>query len=96
MDLHAIGETNDEVRKALTVLLNSVFSLAYIFSGKEETTGRYMDIRHHDLYIMRLYPRKDHVKKLAQIYDKYCRVEFPPLREQLDKHYDDGSTRMGG
>jgi len=88
MDLHAIREANDEVRKALTVLLNSVFSLAYIFSGKEETTGRYMDIRHHDLYIMRLYPRKDQVKKLAQIYDKYCRVEFPPLREQLDKHYD--------
>jgi hypothetical protein len=43
---HGIEEPSEDLRKAVTVLLNSVFSLAYIFCGKEETTGRYIDIRH--------------------------------------------------
>jgi type I restriction-modification system DNA methylase subunit len=85
---HAINEANEEVRKAITVLLNSIFSLAYIFSGKEETTGRYIDIRQYDLYGMRLFPNKDQVRELAKVYEKYREEEFPSLRKQLDIYYD--------
>jgi hypothetical protein len=85
---HAMSEANEEVRKAITVLLNSIFSLAYIFSGKEETTGRYMDIRQYDLHGMRLFPYQDQVRELAKIYEKYKEEEFPSLRKQLDIHYD--------
>ncbi|MCC6005333.1 MAG: N-6 DNA methylase [Thermofilum sp.] len=82
-----INEPDENRRKAIVVLLNSIFSLAYIFCGKEETTGRYIDVRDSELYQMSLYPRQDQVEKLVKIYEKYKDVEFPPLRMQLDVNY---------
>jgi type I restriction-modification system DNA methylase subunit len=82
-----INEPDENKRKAIVVLLNSIFSLSYIFCGKEETTGRYIDVRDSELYQMRLYPRQDQVEKLVKIYEKYKDVEFPPLRMQLDVNY---------
>jgi hypothetical protein len=79
---------NEDVRRAVVVLLNSIFSLAYIFCGKEETTERYIDIRHYELYEMKLFPRQEQVERLVKVYEKYKDKEFPPLREQLDKYYD--------
>jgi len=52
---HVIKDEYEERAKAVVVLLNSVFFLAYFFSGKEETTGRYIDVRQHDLYTMNLF-----------------------------------------
>ena len=85
---HAINEPNETIRKAVAVLLNSIFSLAYIFSSKEESTGRYIDLRQYDFYAMKLYPRKEQVNKLVAIYEKYKNKEFPALREQLDIYFD--------
>jgi len=85
---NVIDEKDENVRKAVTVLLNSIFSLAYVFAGKEETTGRYIDIRQHDLYGMKLFPDKEQVKELAKVYEKYKDGVFPSLREQLDTHFD--------
>jgi len=55
---------------------------------KEETTGRYTELRHYDLYKMKLYPTREQAKRLASIYEKYKDKEFPSLREQLDVHFD--------
>jgi hypothetical protein len=85
---HAIKELNKERAKAIVVLLNSIFFLAYFFTRKEETTGRYIDIRQHDLYEMRLSPNAEQIKHLAEIYEKYKNEEFPSLREQLDTCFD--------
>jgi len=84
---HAVSESNEKIRKAVSVLMNSIFALAYVFSKKEETTGRYIDIRQHDLYGMRLFPDQNQVEKLVKVYEKYRDKEFPSLREQLDIHF---------
>jgi len=86
---NVITEKSEDMRKAVVVLLNSIFSLAYIFAGKEETTGRYIDVRQHDLYGMKLFPSKEQAKKLAEVYEKYKDAEFPSLREQLDRYFDE-------
>jgi type I restriction-modification system DNA methylase subunit len=85
---HVVNEQDEKLRKAFTVLLNSIFSLAYIFCNKEETTGRYIDIRQYELYAMKLFPSQEQAEKLVKVYEKYKEKEFPPLRKQLDKHYD--------
>jgi hypothetical protein len=37
---------------------------------------------------MKLFPSRDQVERLVEVYEKYKDKEFPPLREQLDKYYD--------
>jgi type I restriction-modification system DNA methylase subunit len=85
---NVVDEGSEGVRKALTVLFNSIFLLAYTFCHKEETTGRYIHVRKHELYEMKLFPSRDQVERLVKVYEKYKDKEFPPLREQLDKYYD--------
>ena len=85
---HSINENSIEISKALTVLLNSIFFLANFFNLKEESTGRYINIRQYDLYNMRLYPcKKDQVKRLVAVYEEYKDKEFPSLSKQLDKYF---------
>ncbi|RLG75563.1 MAG: SAM-dependent DNA methyltransferase, partial [Thermoprotei archaeon] len=86
---HVISESDSDYGKAVTVLLNSIFALAYLFYMKEETTGRYTELRQHDLYKMRLYPTREQAKRLASIYEKYKDKRFPSLREQLDVYFDE-------
>jgi len=86
---HVVDEQSDERAKAVVVLLNSIFFLAYFFNAKEETTGRYTEVRQYDLYGMKLYPRDEHVKNLANVFDKYKEKKFPSLREQLDINFDE-------
>jgi len=87
---HAIDESLNDRAKAITIILNSVFFMAYFFNIKEETTGRYTEIRHYDLYEMKLFPSSDEqVKSLVSVYEKYKGEEFPALREQLDVHFDE-------
>lgn len=83
-----INDTDKNRAKAVTVLLNSVFFLAYFFNIKEETTGRYTELRLSDLSKMKLFPQAGHVDKLVSVYEKYKDKEFPSLREQLDIHFD--------
>ncbi|HEC92004.1 MAG TPA: hypothetical protein ENI51_03265 [Candidatus Atribacteria bacterium] len=37
---------------------------------------------------MMIFPKKNVVKKLAKIFDKFADKEFPSLREQLDTDFD--------
>jgi len=87
--LNVIKEEEKDKAKAVCVLLNSAIFLSYFFLLKEETTGRYIDIRFYDLEEMNLYPTETStVKKLVNVYDKFKLQEFPSLREQLDLNFE--------
>lgn len=86
--LNVIQEIDKNRAKAVCILLNSAIFLSYFFLLKEETTGRYIDIRFYDLYEMNLYPPDNITGKLAKIFDKYSNLEFPCLRNQLDVDFD--------
>ncbi|ADD08203.1 class I SAM-dependent DNA methyltransferase [Candidatus Aciduliprofundum boonei] len=86
--VNVVVEPDPRKAKAVTVLLNSIFFLAYFFNLKEETTGRYIDIRFYDLYSMKLYPTTNtQIDNLVKVFNKFKDVNFPPLREQLDEHF---------
>jgi len=87
---HAVRESDSKHAKALVTLFNSIFFLAYLFDTKEETTGRWIHLRHQDLYRMRLYPKThEQIERLVDVYEKFKSTKFPALREQLDRHFDD-------
>ena len=86
--LNVIQEEDEKRAKAVCVLLNSAIFLAYFFLLKEETTGRYINIRFYDLYEMNLYPPEDAINKLVNVFNKYSDKEFPPLRNQLDTNFE--------
>jgi len=75
--------------RALTVVLNSWVFFSQFFLLKEESTGRFIDIRFYDLYEMDLQPERGVVPKLAGLFEKYGGVAFPPLREQFDRNFQD-------
>lgn len=87
--LNVIRETDKDRAKAVCVLLNSIIFLSSFFLLKEETTGRYIDIRFYDLYEMNIYPPNNLINRLAKVFDKYAGLEFPSLRSQLDRNFDD-------
>jgi len=82
-----IEEDLDRAR-AVCVLLNSSCFFANFFLLKEESTGRYIDIRLYDLDAMMLFPPDAIIKPLNKVFKKYARVQFPPLRNQFDEHFD--------
>jgi hypothetical protein len=85
--LNVIKEGDKETAKAVCTLLNSAIFLAYFFLLKEETTGRYIDVRFYDLEQMKLYPTGNVVKKLVKVFDNFSLPAFPSLREQLDLNF---------
>lgn len=87
--LNVVVEEDVNRAKAFCVLLNSALFLSQFFLLKEETTGRYIDIRFYDFYEMRIFPKKENIKKLAKVFDEFSDKEFPSLREQLDQNFDD-------
>jgi hypothetical protein len=86
---NVIVEKDKNVGKAVAVLLNSIFFLANFFNLKEESTGRYIDVRFYDLYMMKLYPTEEQVEKLVKVYEKFKDIEFPSLTKQLDEHFEE-------
>ena len=74
--------------KAVCSALNSALFLAQFFLLKEETTGRYINVRFYDLQDMTLYPNATAVPSLAKVFDEFSQREFPPLRVQLDRNFD--------
>jgi len=86
--LNIVRETDDETAKAFCVLVNSVVFLSQFFLIKEETTGRYLHIRFYDFYQVNFFPKNEKIKGLALVFDKFANVEFPSLREQLDRNFD--------
>ncbi len=94
---HSVKEPDKTRAKAVAAILNSIFFLSYFFLLKEETTGRYIDVRQHDLYEMKLYPAKStQARRLARVFEKYRSVEFKPLRYQLDQNYDEKYRTLWG
>jgi hypothetical protein len=86
--LNIVREDDEEAAKAFCVLVNSVIFLAQFFLLKEETTGRYINIRFYDFYEMKIFPKKTEIKALASVFDDFANEQFPSLREQLDKDFD--------
>jgi hypothetical protein len=86
--VNVIVENDLERARAVCALLNSVLFFANFFLLKEESTGRYINIRFYDLYEMRLFPPKALTKRLARVFKKYAQVQFPPLRNQFDEHFE--------
>jgi hypothetical protein len=86
--LNVVKDPSPDRAKALCVLFNSSLFLAQFFLLKEETTGRYLHVRLHDLYEMSLYPDDAVVPALVDVYNRFSQEEFPALREQLDQDFD--------
>jgi hypothetical protein len=86
--LNVIEEKETETAKALCVLINSIIFLSQFFLLKDETTGRYIDIRLYDYYQMIILPNKDKIGNLCTIFDDYAQSQFPSLRAQLDTAFD--------
>lgn len=86
--LNIVRETDDETAKAFCALINSVVFLSQFFLLKEDTTGRYLHIRFYDFYQMNFYPKTEKIKDLALVFEKFAHVEFPSLKEQVDKDFD--------
>ncbi|MEW6359341.1 MAG: N-6 DNA methylase [Planctomycetota bacterium] len=87
--MNVICEKNSERARAVCALLNSAFFFANFFLLKEESTGRYIDVRFYDLHQMALYPPDSLVPRLAKVFKKYRRTEFRSLAQQFDVYFED-------
>jgi type I restriction-modification system DNA methylase subunit len=76
-----------EEARALCVMLNSAVFLAQFFLLKEESTGPYIHIRLYDLEPISIVPREPNVKPLAVVFNRFRKVNFPSLQEQLDINF---------
>jgi hypothetical protein len=80
---------NDENRaKAMCVLFNSIQFLVQFFLLKEESTGRYINVRFYDLAATRMYPSLHVVPQLRAVFDHYKSKNFPSLRQQFDRNFE--------
>ena len=86
--VNVILECDSERAKAVCTLLNSILFFSQFFLLKEESTGRYIDIRFYDLEQMRLYPDGKNIKELIKVFNSYADFEFPALRYQFDGNFD--------
>jgi type I restriction-modification system DNA methylase subunit len=86
--MNVVMEPDNQKAQALCALLNSVLFFAQFFLLKEESTGRYIDIRVYDLKEMYIVPPPNLLKRLAGVFATYCKVEFPSLRQQFDANFD--------
>jgi type I restriction-modification system DNA methylase subunit len=86
--VNIISEIDPKKAKALCVTLNSIMFLSQFFSSKEESTGRFVDIRVYDLEEMSLIPSADLIKPLNSVFDKFSEKKFPSLRHQFDQNFD--------
>jgi len=86
--LNIVVEDDEETAKAFCVLINSIVFLSQFFLLKEETTGRYINIRFYDFYQMNIFPERQRIKELASVFDEFANKKFPSLREQLDENFD--------
>ena len=87
--LNVVMEADADRAKAVCTVLNSSLFWAHFFLLKEESTGRYIDVRFYDLYEMPLFPEPEHVKPLNEAFAKYGSIDFPALRYQFDQDFDE-------
>ncbi|MFX1344630.1 MAG: class I SAM-dependent DNA methyltransferase [Promethearchaeota archaeon] len=87
--LNVVLEKDLDRAKAFNVLLNSILFLVQFFLLKEETTGRYIDIRFYDFYEMRISPKDNFIKVLGDIFEEFSKKSFPSFMEQFDKNFQE-------
>lgn len=87
--LNVIKEPNSNIAMAVCAILNSVIFFSQFFLLKEESTGRYINIRFYDLDLMKFYPSEKYVSKLVKVFNRYSRLQFPTLRKQFDTQFDE-------
>ncbi|MEW6201815.1 MAG: SAM-dependent DNA methyltransferase, partial [bacterium] len=87
--VNVIIEEDPKKAQTLCVILNSSVFFANFFLLKEESTGRFIDIRFYDLYEMKIFPSESDISSLVKVFKKYGKVKFPPLRNQFDIHFDE-------
>jgi len=85
--VHIVNETDKNYAKAMCVLFNSIIFLSQFFLLKEESTGRFINIRFYDLNQMYIYPKKNFIDDLVKIYNKYKNIDFPSLSLQFDTQF---------
>ncbi|MGB9815837.1 MAG: HsdM family class I SAM-dependent methyltransferase [Thermoplasmata archaeon] len=86
--LNVITETDENKKKALAVIFNSIVFISQFFLLKEESASRWADIRFYDVGEMHIIPKDDEtIKKLVILFEKYSQVEFPSLIEQMDRNF---------
>jgi hypothetical protein len=86
--LKVVREDDAEAARAFCTILNSSIFLAQFFLLKEESTGRFVDIRLSDLTEMLLRSKPEYIKPLHRVFGKYSQRDFPSLRQQLNGNFD--------
>ncbi len=86
--LDVITEEDECKKKALAVIFNSIVFISQFFLLKEESASRWAHIRFYDVEEMHLIPRDEEtIKELVSLFDKYSRISFPSLIEQMDRNF---------
>jgi hypothetical protein len=86
--VNVVREPNLAVGRAIVTVINSAIFLSQFFLLKEESTGRYIDIRFYDMEEMLLKPSHRAVERLQGVYETFSSELFPSLRNQLDAHFE--------
>ncbi|MBM3471737.1 MAG: SAM-dependent DNA methyltransferase [Armatimonadetes bacterium] len=86
--LNVVVEPDPDRARAVCVLMNSALFLSHFFLLKEESGGRYVNIRFYDLEAMPLCPTDRDVPALCDVFNQFARSEFPALRDQLDQNFE--------
>jgi len=89
--LKVVRTKNKEDAKIMTLAMNSTLFLLELFTLKEETTGRYLDIRVEDLVHTRVLDPAKLTKvertHLLRLFDELGRIEFPGFRPQFKERF---------
>ena len=86
--VNVVVDKDPDSARAFCVVMNSFVFWTQFFLLKEESTGRFIDIRFYDLAEMQLKPRPSQIKPLLNVFDQYSPKPFPCLREQLEMNFD--------
>lgn len=85
--VNVITERNPERARAVTCVLNSIVFWAQFFIGKEESTGRRVNVRFYELADMLLVPDEPATRRLQGVYAEFKDAPFPALAEGLDQDF---------
>lgn len=85
---NVVVESDERRARAVCAVLNSSLFFASFFLLKEESTGRYINIRFYDLREMRLYPRSEYVDALVGVFERFRQSPFPSLQLQFDADFE--------
>jgi type I restriction-modification system DNA methylase subunit len=85
--VNVVVDSDPESARAFCVVMNSFVFWTQFFLLKEESTGRFIDIRFYDLAEMQLKPRTNQIPRLLRVFEQYKNQTFPSLRQQLEMNF---------